>query len=53
MNSSLIKSLEAIVGPHNLFKEWADLITYAYDAAVLEPEVPALVVRPLTSEALG
>jgi glycolate oxidase len=53
MNSSLIKSLEAIVGPHNLFKEWADLITYAYDAAVLKPEVPALVVRPLTSEALG
>lgn len=53
MNPSLIKSLEAIVGPQNLFKDRADRVTYAYDAAVLESQVPALAVRPLTSEALG
>ena len=30
-----------------------DLHTYSYDAAVVEPVLPGLIVRPTTTEALG
>jgi glycolate oxidase len=53
LNQSLIKALHEIVGPDNLFTDKADLVTYSYDAAVLDAKVPAAVVRPASSQALG
>ncbi|NJB68581.1 glycolate oxidase [Desulfobaculum xiamenense] len=53
MNDALIKEFEAIVGKENVMHAEADRQAYSYDAAVLEPVVPDLVVRPTTSEALG
>ncbi len=49
----LIASLAKIVGAENVLDDRADLMTYAYDAAVLEPQMPAAVVRPLSSQAMG
>ena len=49
----LIKDFEAAVGAENVMTSEADRHSYSYDAAVLDPVMPALVVRPETSEALG
>jgi glycolate oxidase len=53
MNDALKKEFEALVGKGNVMESEADRFSYAYDAAVLEPVYPALVVRPETREALG
>ncbi len=53
LSQSLKKEIGAIVGPENLFTDKADLVTYSYDAAVLEEKIPAAVVRPASSLALG
>lgn len=53
MNDALKKDFEALVGKENVMESEADRFSYAYDAAVLEPVTPALVVRPETREALG
>ncbi|MFZ1985162.1 MAG: FAD-linked oxidase C-terminal domain-containing protein [Desulfatitalea sp.] len=50
---ALIASLAKIVGAENVFDDKTDLVTYAYDAAVLAPQMPAVAVRPMTSQALG
>ncbi len=50
---SLTKEFQAIVGEENVMAKEADRHAYSYDAAVLDPVMPALVVRPETSEALG
>ena len=42
----LLKEFETIVGKDNVFQDETDRITYSYDAAVLEPAMPALVLRP-------
>ena len=47
------KELRRIAGDENVLTDKADLATYAYDAAVLDKVMPAIVVRPTTSEALG
>ena len=49
----MIKQLRAIVGESNVFSDKADLVTYSYDAAVLEPHLPIAAVRPVDSESLG
>ena len=49
----LIASLAKIVGAENVLYDRADLMTYSYDAAVLETQMPAAVVRPLSSQAMG
>ncbi|XPV77012.1 MAG: FAD-binding oxidoreductase [Desulfovibrio sp.] len=49
----LIKDFEAVVGAENVMTSETDRHAYSYDAAVLESVMPALVVRPETSEALG
>jgi glycolate oxidase len=49
----LLKEFQAIVGADNVFSEDTDRLAYSYDAAVLEPVMPGLVVRPTTGEALG
>ncbi len=53
MSKVPLKEFETIVGKANVFQDETDRMTYSYDAAVLEPAMPALVVRPATSEALG
>lgn len=53
MMKALIKEFEKVVGKDNVFQDETDRATYSYDAAVLEPVLPALVLRPTSSEALG
>ena len=49
----LLKEFERVLGSGNVFHEETDRYAYSYDAAVLEPSLPSLVLRPLSSEALG
>lgn len=53
ISPSLIKEFENIVDKANVITEEADRQAYSYDAAVLKPVVPALVVAPTTQEELG
>ncbi|WP_338667422.1 FAD-binding oxidoreductase [Pseudodesulfovibrio methanolicus] len=50
---AIIKEFEAIAGADNVMTGETDRHAYSYDAAVLDSVMPALVVRPTTSEALG
>jgi glycolate oxidase len=49
---SLVKTFKAIVGDDNAWTDAADLHTYSYDAAVVDPVQPGLIVRPTSTEAL-
>ena len=49
----LLQEFSAILGKDNVFQDETDRMTYSYDAAVLEPVVPSVVLRPTSSEALG
>ncbi len=53
MNKSLVKEFKKRLGKQNVFTQEADLLTYSYDAAALEPEMPSVVLRPSNSEALS
>ena len=53
INRSLLKEFKTILGQENVFTDPADLLTYAYDAAVVKPAVPSLALRPTTGEALS
>ena len=53
MNQALLNEFTAIVGKDNILEQEADKFAYSYDAAVLEPVSPSLVVRPADSEALS
>ncbi|XXJ20378.1 FAD-binding oxidoreductase [Desulfovibrio caledoniensis] len=50
---AIIKEFETIAGAENVMTGETDRHAYSYDAAVLDSVMPALVVRPTTSEALG
>ena len=50
---SLIKEFERVLGKDNVFQHETDRVTYSYDAAVLDPALPSLVLRPTSSEILG
>ncbi|AAS97498.1 FAD-binding oxidoreductase [Nitratidesulfovibrio vulgaris] len=52
-SASLIKEFEAIIGKENVFTSEPDRQSYAYDSAVLDQVVPALVLRPTETEQLG
>ena len=49
----IIDQLAKVVGRENLFTEKEDMLTYSYDAAVLDSMVPGLAVMPETCEQLG
>lgn len=51
--TSIIKEFQKLLGNENVMLDEVDRFNYAYDAAVLEPEIPSLVVRPTTGEILG
>lgn len=53
ISAGLLADLEKLLGRENVFTSEADRQTYSYDAAVLPPVVPAVVLRPTTQEALG
>lgn len=53
MKTAISKEFAAIVGETNVMASEVDRHTYSYDAAVLDSEMPSLVVRPENSEALG
>jgi glycolate oxidase len=52
-DKQVVRRFEQIVGAGNVMTAQADRQAYAYDAAVLDSVVPALVVRPETMEQLG
>ncbi|MGE9986371.1 FAD-binding oxidoreductase [Desulfovibrio sp. SGI.169] len=52
-SQALIKDFEDLIGKENVFTSEADLQSYSFDSAVLEPVVPALVLRPTSTEQLG
>lgn len=53
ISHALIREFEKILGNGNVFKDEEDRYTYSYDAAVLNPAIPALAVRPANSEAIS
>ena len=52
-SDALVKDFQAIVGKENVLHSEADRQSYSYDSAVLDPVVPAMAVRPTSSEELG
>ena len=53
LSKTLLKEFQRYIGKENVFSNQADLITYSYDAAVLDQVLPAAAVRPTTSAALS
>lgn len=53
ITGSLLKEFISLLGRENVFTDKADLVTYSYDAAVLDPVVPAAVLRPANYESVG
>lgn len=53
LSQALLKEFAGIVGAENLLTDKADLVTYSYDAAVLDPVMPDAVIRPADREMLG
>ncbi len=51
--NKLVNKFSEILGKENVFQDDADRLAYSYDAAVLDPCLPSIVLRPTTSEALG
>ncbi|ACN15916.1 LdhA [Desulforapulum autotrophicum HRM2] len=49
----VIDQLVKAVGRENVFTEKEDMLTYSYDAAVLDSVVPGVAVMPENSEQLG
>ena len=52
-SQALIKDFEDLIGKENVFTSEADRQSYSFDSAVLEPVVPAMVLRSTTTEQLG
>jgi len=50
---TLVGEFSAIVGSDNVMTSEIDRYAYSYDAAVLDPVMPGIVVRPTASEQLG
>ena len=53
ISQTLLKEFKEKAGQENVFTDKADLVTYSYDAAVLEPVLPGVAIRPTNSEALS
>jgi glycolate oxidase len=53
IRDTLIREFKTILGAANVFTREADRCAYSYDSAVLDPVLPALVIRPETREAMG
>ena len=53
IGKSLLHEFQSTLGTDNVFHEDVDRLSYSYDAAVLDPVLPDLILRPVSSEALG
>ena len=53
ISPALLKEFRVVLGHENVLTDMADLVTYSYDAAVLEPVVPAVALRPVSGETLS
>ncbi|MDR0354446.1 MAG: FAD-binding protein [Deltaproteobacteria bacterium] len=53
LSPNLILEFKTLLGENNVLTEETDRLAYAYDAAVLKPVTPALVVMPTSEETLG
>lgn len=53
LNSQLVQEFTQILGKDNVFQDEADRLAYSYDAAVLNPSLPSIILRPTSSEDLG
>ena len=53
ISKALVKEFQKVVGKENVMTDAADRLTYSYDAAVLEPVMPSLAVRPADGESLS
>ncbi|GBC60127.1 FAD-binding oxidoreductase [Desulfonema ishimotonii] len=52
-SKTLITEFETLLGTDNVISDESGRMSYAYDAAVLEPVLPEVVLRPTTGETLG
>jgi glycolate oxidase len=50
---NIVQQFKTIVGEDNAWTDATDLHTYSYDAAVVDPVQPGLIVAATTTEALG
>ena len=50
---SIQDALQKIVGPQHLLTQKEDMLTYSYDAAVLDPVMPSAAVIPENTAQLG
>ena len=53
ISRALVKEFQKAAGKQNVMTDETDRLTYSYDAAVLEPTLPSLAVRPVDKEALS
>ncbi len=53
ISQALLKEFKEKAGHENVFTDKADLVTYSYDAAVLDPVLPGVAIRPSSGEALS
>ena len=53
VSKALTDEFKEIAGAENVFTDKADRVAYSYDAAVLDAVTPAVVLRPVSNEALG
>ena len=53
VTKAVISEFKKIVGQKNVFSDITDRVTYSYDAALVEPVVPAVAIRPTSGEALS
>ena len=53
VGNKLVNKFCELIGKENVFQDEADRLAYSYDAAVLDPCLPSIILRPTTSEALG
>ncbi len=53
ISKSLVDRFTTLLGKENVYRDKIDRFNYAYDAAVLEPVIPELVLRPTDREQLG
>ena len=53
ISNNLKKEFVALLGETGVMADEVTRMSYAYDAAVLDPVMPALVLRPSSSEQLG
>jgi len=53
LKESVLKKFRDIVGNANCWDKPEDVVSYSYDAAVEEPRMPDVVVKPSTYEQIG